>query len=106
MPLAVVCGRHRVLVPVGERCAVCVAERPSRRARGDMHQAVIDSTKWRRARAKARRRDGGCVDRGEGLCHGRLEGHHIVRVRDGGAPYDLENVLTLCRRHHEMRERR
>lgn len=31
---------------------------------------------------------------------GRLEAHHVVRIRDGGARFALDNLLTLCRGCH------
>ena len=31
---------------------------------------------------------------------GRLEVHHRVRLEDGGAPYDLDNVMVLTRQEH------
>ena len=31
---------------------------------------------------------------------GRLECDHVMPLRRGGAPYDPENLQTLCRRCH------
>ena len=31
---------------------------------------------------------------------GRLEAHHIISLRSGGAAYDVNNVTTLCRSCH------
>ena len=39
-------------------------------------------------------------------CYGRLEVHHLVPVRLGGAPFDLGNLVTVCRGHHEAIETR
>jgi hypothetical protein len=34
-------------------------------------------------------------------CRGAIQVHHIVGVRQGGAPFDPENCVCLCRLHHE-----
>lgn len=31
---------------------------------------------------------------------GRLEVHHIVKMADGGAKYDPDNIKVLCRKCH------
>ena len=61
----------------------------------------------KRVTEKARARDGACL---YGLWHkdgcvGGLDGHHIIPVGVGG-PDLLENVITLCRRHHTLAEAR
>lgn len=48
------------------------------------------------------KRDGfGCQARGiaPGECKGKLEIHHLL-ARGRGGKHDLENLLTLCLRHH------
>ena len=37
---------------------------------------------------------------------GRLEAHHVTPLHRGGAPYDLDNLETLCRSCHIERHRR
>jgi hypothetical protein len=34
-------------------------------------------------------------------CGGKIEVHHLVGVRQGGAPFDPANCVCLCRLHHE-----
>ena len=54
--------------------------------------------RWQVVRRRALDRDGWrCVQCGKA---GRLEVDHILRVEDGGAPYDLANLQTLCRGCH------
>jgi 5-methylcytosine-specific restriction endonuclease McrA len=109
-PIAKMCHRHGRIVIYGEQCPECTpsqqpfgATRP--RSRPDPeHTRLMNSHRWKKARAAARRRDGGCVRRDEGNCLGRIEVHHRVSVRDGGSPYDLENLVTLCVRHHRLAE--
>ena len=53
---------------------------------------------WERARRA-------CFDRDGWRCQacqraGRLEAHHIVALEDGGKPYALGNLRTLCRGCH------
>lgn len=39
-----------------------------------------------------------------GDCHPVLHVHHVIPVEQGGAPYDLDNLLTACASHHPMLE--
>jgi hypothetical protein len=39
-----------------------------------------------------------------GNCHGTLGVHHLVPLADGGTN-SLDNLVTLCRVHHEQVER-
>jgi Colicin/Pyocin-S2, DNase domain len=38
-------------------------------------------------------------------CYGRLEAHHIVAIKHGGAVYDLDNIAMMCKRRHFLAER-
>lgn len=56
-----------------------------------------ESPRWLRAREKALERDGHeCQSCGEGADDNRLHVHHIEPIREGGAVFDLENLVTLC----------
>ena len=50
-----------------------------------MRRLVLDRDGWR------------CSSCGRA---GRLECHHKKALADGGAPYDLDNLETKCRRCH------
>ena len=67
------------------------------------HQQLYTSRAWARARAAVLDRDGGCVVGGG--CQGRLEVHHVVKLTAGGEPVDLDNLVTLCQRHHRLIDR-
>jgi 5-methylcytosine-specific restriction endonuclease McrA len=92
------------------RCADCARtyERDrSRRRRLEQPQTRIrDRAQWKDARTAARARDGGCVYRNGGGCDGALAVHHRIPIEQGGAPYDLRNLETACRAHHERAEAR
>lgn len=48
-------------------------------------------------------RDGGCVARRsvpEVTCYGRLDPHHVLRRSQGGQD-TADNLVTLCRAHHD-----
>lgn len=76
------------------------------------------SRRWQKVREAAKRRDGNrCTyglergDRGTAAYPGGrcpvtegLDGHHRLPVEDGGAPYDLDNVRTVCATHHARLE--
>ena len=69
-----------------------------------LHRKYLPSRRWAETRRAAFERDGWrCVDCGR---PGRLEAHHITPLRKNGAPYDLDNLETLCRPCHIERHRR
>lgn len=70
--------------------------------------ALVDSTRWSRARKKALARDEGrcTVARllGGKCAEGPLHVHHIHAVSEGGDRYELDNLGTTCASHHPMWE--
>ena len=54
------------------------------------------------------RRDGGCLmrdtypDAPDGACGGPVEGHEVLPKGRGGDWLDRENVVALCRFHHDF----
>lgn len=67
------------------------------------YKNVYNDPRWKRAREAALLRDGNrcTVARFFGeSCKGMLHVHHIVPLGDGGHPFDLENLGTVCARHH------
>ena len=70
----------------------------SKRHPGSRFYAALDSRRWQLARRQCFALAGyRCARCGK---VGRLECHHRVRLEDGGAPYDLSNLETLCRSCH------
>jgi hypothetical protein len=71
--------------------------RPSLRPRAPRQKRARrarNSARWQKPRAAAKQRDGNrCMNCGatEGL-----QVHHVVRLEDGGAELDLNNLVTLC----------
>ena len=61
------------------------------------HQA-LDRRRWARVRRATFERDGWRCTRCKR--RGRLEAHHEPPLREGGDPYDLAGILTLCRGCH------
>ena len=66
------------------------ADAPQRRARS--------SARYQQARAAAKRRDNHRCQRCGATDN--LEAHHLVALADGGDPYSLSNLVTLCARCH------
>jgi HNH endonuclease len=99
------CSAGHIYTPTSRhnRCPVCARDRE--RYADDPHRRVLSSSTWHEARAAARTRDGNRCQNEDENCVGQLQVHHIVSVRNGGAPYDLSNLITLCRHHHEVLER-
>jgi 5-methylcytosine-specific restriction endonuclease McrA len=89
------------------RCAPAFEREKSRQRRATSTATRVRNTKaWRTVRDQAVARDGDCAHRHRGGCDGRLEVHHVRPIEQGGAPLDLANLLTLCRRHHSAEEAR
>lgn len=68
-----------------------------------MIASLYNTSRWRAASARARRRDGDRCTVSRllgGSCSGRLHAHHVVRPEDGGALYELDNLGTACAGHH------
>lgn len=63
---------------------------------------------WAEARDAALERDGRRCTVARllgGPCHRTLDVHHLTPVAEGGDPFDLDNLVTACHRHHPMLER-
>jgi len=62
---------------------------------------------WELARAAALDRDGHRCTVARflgGPCSSILDVHHLMPVAEGGAEFDLDNLITVCHRHHPMAE--
>lgn len=69
--------------------------------------SIYNTTRWRRTSARAIARDGHRCTVARllgGECSPGLDAHHIIPVREGGHPYDLDNVGTACDTHHPQWE--
>ena len=66
--------------------------------RGSRLHAALNRRQWADTRRAVFERDGWrCTGCGRA---GRLEAHHIKPLHKNGAPFDLANLETLCRRCH------
>ncbi len=109
MTIATICnGCYKITTQaIQGRCPPCrsIAEQERhQRRKTDPHQKIVLSAQWGKVRKLIRARDRGCVRAGQD-CFGPLQVHYIVPVRLGGAPYDPDNLETVCRHHHEQAER-
>lgn len=80
------------LIRSGSRCARCDK---ARRQKGFGRNGWT----WTATRQRIIARDGGCTM--PPPHDGPLEVHHIVRREHGGTNAD-DNLVTLCRRHHQQ----
>ena len=65
---------------------------------GSRHFAALNRKRWTLLRLRVFERDNWrCVRCGRA---GRLECDHVVPLRDGGAPWDMANLQSLCRSCH------
>ena len=78
------------------------------------HDKIKNDPRWKAARAAAVERDGWtCVrcDRHRDELVPRIAGmtglqvDHIIRISDGGEPFALDNLQTLCEDCHEEKEK-
>lgn len=59
---------------------------------------IYQTKAWQNVRHAVLKRDGyKCRKCGR---HGAIEIHHVVPLADGGKPFDMENLESLCRRCH------
>lgn len=90
-------------------CSRCSQAKDAERLEAEPWRVIYTTRRWRLTRAAARRRAGDrCEARTDGMrCLSRidLEAHHLIPLRDGGEPFDLDNVVVLCPRHHALAER-
>ncbi len=64
------------------------------RLAAEPRRRIYGTEKWKRTRAKARRRAGGHCERC-GREAKTLDVHHRVALKDGGAPFDPDNLEGL-----------
>ena len=64
---------------------------------------IYSTEQWKRTRANARRRAGGCCERC-GRAAKTLDVHHRIPLKHGGPPYDPANLEALCRPCHRAVE--
>lgn len=72
-----------------------------------MESALYNSLRWRATRSRVLKRDANRCTVSRllgGECSASLDVHHIRPVRAGGAPYDLENLASVCDSHHPVWE--
>jgi len=103
------CGKV-VARKIRGRCESCYRAWTRERNRRPNHK-VWNGAAWKRARRAAKTRDENrCAfvdDTGERCAATTdLTVHHRVALKEGGAMYDLDNLVTLCRMHHGSLEGR
>src|SRR4029450_10193206 len=87
------------------RCPVCEKARKAERYRTDPGPRLLSTRRCQQVRNLAADRDDNrCRFEGPD-CYGRLEAHHLVAIKFGGAAFDLENIALMCKRHHFLLER-
>jgi hypothetical protein len=108
MPVATYCLKHGLSEGAG-RCPECKRERNRERNSRPGHN-VWNSAPWKRVRKLALERDGyRCryLEAGHRCAAtARLSVHHIQALAEGGAMFELGNLVTLCDRHHGSIDRR
>ena len=71
-------------------------------------KTVYNTPRWRKLRARIVERDGWlcqwCAEKG--LTVAGAEVHHINEIQNGGAPFDPDNLVLLCRPCHELTRQR
>jgi 5-methylcytosine-specific restriction endonuclease McrA len=89
------CNRHyEIGTGVRGRCGDCGRAYDRELSRQKRARRARSSAAWQKARALAKQRDGGrCVSCG---ATAKLEVHHRVSLENGGAEFDLKNLVTLC----------
>jgi hypothetical protein len=96
----IACDAVRTMVVVAPRPAASIAWAP------DQHPLPLSVGRATRTipahlRTALRLRDGGCRFPGCDRPAGWTDGHHIEHWADGGST-ELDNLVSLCRRHHRV----
>jgi hypothetical protein len=98
-------GHRFVRAHPKQRCPICEQARNKERYQTDPDRRALSTHRWQQVRKHAAERDGNrCHFEGDD-CKGRLEAHHLVAIKFGGAAYDLANITMMCKRHHFLHER-
>jgi 5-methylcytosine-specific restriction protein A len=74
-----------------------------RRLAAEPWRRVYSTERWKRTRANVRRRAGGGCERC-GREAKTLDVDHRIALKDGGLPYDPDNLEALCRPCHRALE--
>lgn len=64
------------------------------------HHKALSNLRWGQARLACFERDNYRCQAPECRVRWPLEAHHLDPLAAGGAEYELDNLLTLCRDHH------
>jgi hypothetical protein len=87
------------------RCSICEKARNKEPYRTDPDRRLLSTRRWQQVRKLAANRDQNRCRFDGPDCYGWLEAHHLVAVKFGGAPFDLDNIALTCKRHHFLLER-
>lgn len=78
-----------------QQCAAIIHEKNEFRRNG---RKITQTHRWRKIREKAIKRDNGRCQ----ICGGdsNLHVHHMKPMKDGGEPFDMNNLVTVCESCH------
>lgn len=93
MPPCLGQSNHDIASGFCTRCGLVV---PKRKKRSSKHREGSEGA-WQRAKKRVRERSGGtCEARVEGVCTGRHEHTHHVKLRSRGGSDDPSNLCAIC----------
>jgi hypothetical protein len=89
---------HEIASGFCTRCGLVV---PKRKKRSNRRHRQGSEGAWQRAKKRVRERSGGaCEARVEGVCTGRHEHTHHVKLRSRGGSDDPSNLKGVCNACH------
>lgn len=88
-----------------QRTAELETKRAEERQVKEPWRWIYSTQAWHRAKRAAKVRDGWCCKATGCTETERLTVHHLIPLSQGGAPFDLDNLITLCYKHHAELER-
>src|SRR6185437_1584280 len=86
--------------PNNDDCSEHSRTRDYNRARRDDPSYIYNSVRWRKLRAVVLRRDPICKECNE---EPSSDADHIIPIRQGGAPWSVENLQGLCAGCHSTK---
>lgn len=109
-------AKNKLPKPDGKHCVICGELLPPRKRKYCSTECYSNwykslNVSWESARHQALQRDKVCQNCGHDgreyrkngvLIYNYLEVHHIKPISQGGAEFDLDNLMTLCEECHKI----
>lgn len=102
MSMAVCTSCHGKFDGNGTKCPECKAKQPGKTTLG-----IYNTARWQRLRTQKKKLNPLCeICKTKGRVVPVAVVDHIIEIADGGAPFDMRNLQSLCNKHHSIKTAR